>query len=99
MPGTSTLINEVESDLMKLNLESLESEQLFRLGIACSLAGYPQEAGGQRWDLIFDNVSWKCVRILSSRPGHRVGHYLKEMKAVIGRDAGASLQFREYIEK
>ena len=97
-PNTSNLNEKVESELKSLGLERLSSEQLYRLGIACSMAAWPQEAGDQNWDLVFDDVAWKCVRILSTRPGQMPAFYLESMKHVFGRDSGPSLWFKDYIK-
>ncbi len=97
--GTSNLNNAVEIELKKRTFEKLKSEQLYRLGIACALTGYPQAAGDQRWDLVFNEVAWKCVHILSSRPGYKVRHYMKNMKTVFGTDGHPSHLFKEYIKK
>jgi len=95
--GTSTLKMEVQQKIGALKVESLPSEQLFRVGIACFVASYPQEAGDQRWDLVFDDVCWRCVEIISSRAGSDNAHYLRSMKSLCGTDAGSSLRFGEYI--
>ena len=73
--------------------------QLYRLGIACSLASYPQKAGDERWDLVFDAVSWKRVQIIASRPAYEAAHYLRGMKKVFGTDGGASIKFKNFIEQ
>ena len=99
LDGTSNLNHAVESELKKLNFAQLSSMQLYRLGIACSLASYPQKAGDERWDLVFDAVSWKCVQILASRPGYEAAHYLRGMKKVFGTDGSASLIFKNFIEQ
>jgi hypothetical protein len=78
--------------------ERLTSEQLYRLGIACSTAAWPQELGDQRWDLVFDDVAWKCVKILSTRPGINSACYLENMKRVFGGRGDPALWFKHYIE-
>lgn len=96
--GTSNLNDEVLQALEALKLEELESMQLWRLAIACSVATYPQEAGDQRWDLLFDDVCWRCVKIIAARPGKDNANFLKSMKDVFGADGGASLWFKDYID-
>ena len=93
------MTDEVETEIKHLNLEKLETKQLYRLGIACSLIAYPQNADDQRWDLIFDNVAWKCVHLISLRPGHEASHCLKSMKAVFGTDGAPSFRFKKYIQQ
>jgi hypothetical protein len=97
--GTSDLKKEVRQKIAGLELEKLSSEQLYRLGVACSVASYPQTAGDQSWDLVFDNVCWRCVRIIATRHGSDNTHYLNRMKALFGADGGPSLWFKELIAK
>jgi len=95
--GTSNLKKEVQQKIEGLALEKLPSEQLYRLGVACSVASYPQTAGDQNCDLIFDDVCWRCVRIIATRHGSDNAHYLKRMKELFGTDGGPSLWFKELI--
>ena len=97
-PKTSDLNKEVSHKIEALKLNDLRSEQLWRIGIASSIASYPQTAGDQRWDAVFDDVCWRCVKIIASRPGWDNTRYLKSMKALFGTDGGPSLRFDDYIE-
>jgi|GEM_PF-5759836 len=97
-PRTVNLSKEVSDKIDSLKLNDLKSEQLWRIGIACFVASHPQTAGDQRWDLVFEDVCWRCVKIIASRPGWENTHYLKSMKALFGTDGGASLWFKDYIE-
>ncbi|MBK1884520.1 hypothetical protein JIN85_19040 [Luteolibacter pohnpeiensis] len=95
--GSSNLNKTVQKKIEGLHLEKLSSEQLYRLGVACSVASCPQTAGHQNCDLVFDDVCWRCVRIIATRHGSDNAHYLNRMKALFGTDGGPSLQFTELI--
>ena len=95
---TSNLSKEVSDKIDALKLNDLKSEQLWRIGIASSVASYPQTAEDKAWDAVFEDVCWRCVKIIASRPGWENTHYLKSMKALFGTDGGPSLWFKDYIE-
>ena len=97
-PKTADLNAKTVKEVEELNLKDLSSEQLWRLGIACSVSD-TGEAENKNWDRVFDDVCWRCVKIISSRPGHMNTQYLRQMKALFGTDGGPSLWFKEYIEK
>jgi hypothetical protein len=96
--NTLILKKEVEQEIEALKLASLPSEQLYRLAIFCSLYAYPQMVDDLSWDLIFEEVCWRCVKIIASRSGEENADYLKRMKALFGTDGGPSLWFTEFIE-
>ena len=68
--GSSTLKDVVKQKIDALQLESLSSEQLYRLGIACSVSAYPQEAGDLSFDLfsmMFAGVALRLFRPVQVR--------------------------------
>lgn len=96
-PGSVGKNTNLLQGIKDLDLEKLTSPQLYRLALACYAMMYPGEAGDAKWDDIYDQVCWTCVRIIASRSGPINTNYLERMKALFGEDGGPSLLFKKYI--
>jgi hypothetical protein len=97
VPRTLDLRPDVQEQIRKIIPDATPSETLFRLGIACALAACPGLAGDQAFDRIHEEAAWRCVYLLTDRPGNEAADYLERMKEVFGRDGGNSLLFKDAI--
>ena len=74
-------------------------DALFRLAVASYVSAYPQEAGLQRADSVFDAAWRTAVRKLGALGSAEALAALRSLDHVLRTDAGESLALKETIEK
>jgi len=75
-----------------------KSEELTKLGLITGTIAYPQEAGDESYDVVFEHAMWECAAALSRRSDVDAVAGLQKMKEAFGTDGMPARLFEELIK-
>ena len=86
-------------DLAEIIGRGRSVEELSRAAIVFHGYASPQSAEYVRYDEVFEEAQWACIREIAGRPGKEAELMLVYLKPILGRDAGPSLLFLDLMKR